>query len=736
MANTTENNLKITTNQNISINDSHGLGLQLFNNNFQDYSKIENQNVSNNASKIDTENVSNNYPKANHQNTVFTQKRKKIIAKKYKKSIFCLSLIAIIFILFIILIIGQMTHGWFMKSEELLIHPKRQENSVSRFIEIKNSTNSYFYETKNENKTEQNFTIMTDFIVAIKKSSYVINNNRIDYLYESFILIINITEINDTDSIDLGGIDIYDETKSIDDLINYNNDLFNNISLDDNNQTKVNKSEINVPFSKFDFYENGTLDKIYFPPNINEFYKVAIVDLIEKVTPNKSMSLYKDQSNRRRLNRNKEEGRFLNYEQIINNGKLNKTIIYEEKLEKNINKKENENNYERNEIYSNTTRIFDSSGDLEEVKMEGEAIFRSGYKSRKDINLRLNEEKKEKKSETNYSDYNLGINELKMNVTSKMKLTQRVINPVILYDLNDLSQKVKIEGENDSIRGLYTRRIGESDAKIQKIYNQNNSDNSQSQYQNKTINYLCSYKAIYHIISLNFLGLDIDFLQNLYIDSNTGLRQNYLNFIIDKKEYNISTIDIHQYYYSVAQSTSKKISGTSLGISNLKLKYFGLIIQLSLNFNVDLSHGINIDIKDGEMYTKAFSNFDVSISGGFKVEFFIISFGMELKSHITQGDAYIEANTLLNDNLDSTRFLYLTNLHNATLTTNLWIADKCSPKIQSSLPREVLRDVQRRWLRRKGRALRESFCVSARLELRTKVRSADDRSIRLRLWSR
>ena len=60
--------------------------------------------------------------------------------------------------------------------------------------------------------------------------------NRLDYLYETFILIINIIELNDTDSVSLGGIDIYDDSKSIDDLINNNEDLFNN-TLDDNNQT-------------------------------------------------------------------------------------------------------------------------------------------------------------------------------------------------------------------------------------------------------------------------------------------------------------------------------------------------------------------------------------------------------------------------------------------------------------------------------------------------------------------
>lgn len=60
-------------------------------------------------------------------------------------------------------------------------------------------------------------------------------------------------------------------------LIEINNEIFSNVS---------NSSEnINIPFSKFVFYENGTLGQIYFPVGINEFYKSAMMDLIEKVTP-------------------------------------------------------------------------------------------------------------------------------------------------------------------------------------------------------------------------------------------------------------------------------------------------------------------------------------------------------------------------------------------------------------------------------------------------------------------
>ena len=88
---------------------------------------------------------------------------------------------------------------------------------------------------------------------------------KIDYLYEAFILIINIKRSNDADSISLGGIDIYDDSKTYDDLLNTNEDLFKNISLYDNNQKTGNKTKIKLHIYKFYFYENGILGKIYFP---------------------------------------------------------------------------------------------------------------------------------------------------------------------------------------------------------------------------------------------------------------------------------------------------------------------------------------------------------------------------------------------------------------------------------------------------------------------------------------
>ena len=285
------------------------------------------------------ENTSNNYNlndlKKEIKSEKSSQKEKSTINYSKKKIIIIVSIIIILIIVGLILIIGHIAFGWFKKKKELVVEQKRQENNVSRYLETKNATNIYNYDGINDTQNIINNTILTDFIVALNKKTKIDKRydlSDIDYIYETFLLIINITLLNETDSLFLGGLNIYDDSKTIQDLIEINYNLFPNNSYESINLT--NKTQNNIPFCKFYFYENGTLDNIYFPINVNDFYKSAIEDLIEKVTPKLSKSLYKNETNKRRLD-NKEEGVYFNYEQILRNGALDKTIIYEDKI-KNI----------------------------------------------------------------------------------------------------------------------------------------------------------------------------------------------------------------------------------------------------------------------------------------------------------------------------------------------------------------------------------------------------------------
>ena len=119
---------------------------------------------------------------------------------------------------------------------------------------------------------------------------------------------------------------------------------------------------------------------------------------------------------------------------------------------------------------------------------------------------------------------------------------------------------------------------------------------------------------------------------------------------------------MYQFYYSGSQSISKILLDASIGLLSTDFKYFGFLINASLNLNFLLNHGISIDVINGEMYTKGLASFDMRISGTFGLDFKLISCGVELSGHIAQGDSIIQANTLLNKNSEKTKFLYYKKL--------------------------------------------------------------------------
>ena len=317
---------------------------------------------------------------------------------------------------------------------------------VQGFSENKSATNYYDLE---KDKIIKNNMVSTEFIVGINKRTKIngiFDFAEEDYLYESFLLIVNMTLINETDSISLGGLDIFDESKSAEDLIKLNDEIFLKV-INSENRNITNKTSFieNIPLCKFYYFKNGTIDDIYCPEGMDDFYKSAISDLIEKVTPKLSKSLYVNKNGKRRLEDEQEEGIKFNYEQIMKNDKLEKIIIYEDKVQK-------ESNEKNNEINSKIVRTFNSSGDITSLEMKGEATFKSlspkkndDLKNSKNKHLRFVEETKEVNFETNNTYDNLGFNEFRINVTSNMELIYNKKEPKILEKLNDISKSISFE---------------------------------------------------------------------------------------------------------------------------------------------------------------------------------------------------------------------------------------------------------------------------------------------------
>ena len=601
-----------------------------------------------------------------------------------KNKIIIISLIVLSFLVLasIILMIGHFWFGWFMKKNELVVEQKRETNSVVRYLENKNAYNYYDIEGLSQEQKMQNISIFTDFIIAINKIKKINKFfSESDYLYEAFLLIINVTEANETESIYLGGLDIYDNSKSLQELIQQNNDLiFNYYSEHEQNFTLKNKTEYNesIPICKYYFYKNGTIVDIYFPKNTNEFYKSEIVDLIKKVTPKLSKSLYQNENNVRRLENGEKDNTILNYEQILTNGEISKTIIYENETKGDKNENNDQFNYEKRESNSRIKRIFNSSGDMISLEMEGEAFFKSGPSTKnknihdeKEKNLRLNEEIKGKGNATNDSYYSLGFNEFKMNVKSNIELIKNSIEPNILESLNKLTKQIIFEEYKQSNTTLEVDEGNETDVETNENFTHFNHSEQFNQTNNKRIlsdeiNYPRSYRKSYTAVSTSFLGLSFGYELFLFIDNTNGVRQAYSKGFLGGNEIPFPEVEKRQNSNNKRDSAAKSLSAKRYGLS-INFNIFGFSIGSSFYVKFSIYHGVSFEISNGEMYSRSFSSFSIGAEGSFGPNFIIVSFKYSLRGTLASGYTYIEANTLLNYGSKITRFYFYRRLDACSL---------------------------------------------------------------------
>ena len=586
-------------------------------------------------------NIKNKTPPENPKNKTKINKSKKLI-------IFLLIFFSIIIISCIILMIGYFCFDWFKRKQDLMVQIRREENLVTRYLETKKASNIYYA----DNGTKiQNYTIETDFIVALNKKTKLSYFREIDYLYETFLLIINISKINETSIDNLGGINIYDESKSINDLLDINNELLFNTSNENNAFNNSVNNQSYIPFCKFYFYENGTLGDIYFPNGTNEFYEAAILDLIEKVTPKLSKSLYKNENNKRRL-QEREEGTYLDYEQIYdNNTGLNDTILYEDKIDKHLDNNNDEYAFENAELNSKMKRTFNSSGEMTSLDMEGEASFISNQQNNS--------------NKINETQFDL------MNVSSNIKLIQNKIERNILEDLDKLSKLFNFEKSRSFTSTLSENKGNETEELSDEQNIIGNNETKSLRNLAKNPNFLYTFTSTYRIVSTSFLGLYIGLRQGLFIDNSSGKRSGYLNILIGNREFTISRVDHYQTNYRKKGTAYRTFVDRENGVTK-QFNPFGFLIRAELKLKYHAYHGVSFDIIDGEMYVKSFADFDISVEGAFGPDFFFFSFGVELTGNIAKGSSYIQANTLTNKKL--ALFYYYKKISSCSVDLSLYFA--------------------------------------------------------------
>ena len=566
-----------------------------------------------------------------------------------KRNISIISILIFFVILVLVLIIGHYKYGWFKKKNDLVIIQNREVFLIQGFSENKSATNYYDFE---KDKIIKNNMVSTDFIVGINKKTKIngiFDFSEDDYLYESFLLIVNMTLINETDSISLGGLDIFDESKSAEDLIKLNDEIFLRV-INSENTNITNKTSFieNIPLCKFYYYKNGTIDEIYCPEGMDDFYKSAISDLIEKVTPKLSKSLYVNKNGKRRLEEEQEEGIKFDYEQIMKNDELEKTILYEDKVQK-------ESKEKNKQILSKMVRTFNSSGDITSLEMKGEAVFKSfspkkddNLQNSKNKNLRFIEETKEVNFETNNTYDNLGFNEYRINVTSNMELTYNKKEPKILKKLSDISKSISFEKYIGPLE-IVTHDKGEE--KIVNDDKESNITESRNLAEKSVKNFPHSYTVTYNLFESYYSDKRIAIIQILEVNHLTDLRKDKIKLIVGDSTNDLHEISIYHNSYNPSGAYKEySFRDENVGF-DWSIYIFGFRIRSKLYFPISYTHGINYRENSGQMYTKGYASYEMSIRGTFGPDFYFFSFGHSLSGRIASGNSYIQGNSISGSDL-------------------------------------------------------------------------------------
>ena len=349
------------------------------------------------------------------------------------------------------------------------------------------------------------------------------------------------------------------------------------------------------------------------------------------------------------------------------------------KIIKGIDKNEDKFSFKNNELNSKIIRIFNPSGEMTDLEMEGEVLFTSNLKAEKKQNyknLRFIEENEEKNLETNESYYNLGINEYKMNVTSNMKLIETKNEPKTLEKLINLTHIINlIIYENVTLNNNLTIEEGieTEENNTNQSLNGINSTNFARNLEINNINFPHSYNSRYKFFSTNFLGLKLSLEQHLNINNKTYLREGYVNLFLGASEKIISKIEKYHYPNIPNGISSKSIFDKYYNIYK-SFKPFGFCISGNLKLKVYINHGINFGVSDEEMYTKYFTNFEIGIIGSFGPNFKIVSFGVEVTGGIAKGNSYIQANTLMKSNPSLTKFIFYKNIYACSIDISFYFS--------------------------------------------------------------
>lgn len=304
--------------------------------------------------------------------------------------------------------------------------------------------------------------------------------------------------------------------------------------------------------------------------------------------------------------------------------------------------------------------MFNSSGEMNLLQMEGEALFVSSPpKSTKNINLISNEEdnETEKLVNTNESYYNLGFNEFKMNVYSNMELILNELSPDITKKLNLLSQMINLEIFKVSNSTTETKE--DKTSSLIERYNTDNyreNANEKRNLESDIINYPYSYNPSYNIFDISFLGFNINYRHQLEINHYNGLRRNSLILRLGSREYILSQVSLTQ-NYDGGSDYKKDNPSTEIPIE-IGFNIFGFGPKIIITLKCSLLNSISIDVINNRMKTKGYTSHEFTLGANFQNNLIFASYGAKISRQFFKGITYIQVKSISKSSSKSEVILY------------------------------------------------------------------------------
>ena len=206
---------------------------------------------------------------------ILINEKEEIVDTKPSKMKYVIAILAATLVLASVttLLIGHFKYNWF-KGEvyKLDANISRKAFQANYFSEKKTVTTKFSF--ANGINQEKQYFLDTNFVVFLTEQEQLVNQ---EFLNTAALILLDSKMTHEYGEKDLPHLDMFDENQL--------------------KELEANPDGAKYPMALFKFYENGKIEEIKLPNNMDEYNAQTIIELIEKVIPKLSRNRTEDMSN-------------------------------------------------------------------------------------------------------------------------------------------------------------------------------------------------------------------------------------------------------------------------------------------------------------------------------------------------------------------------------------------------------------------------------------------------------